>query len=394
MSIIVRPLVRAFTSWPVVVRRMLVVLLAAVMAVGALAAAAPKAYAVVTELRDALKVGVALPAPLVASGSSVVVGLNRSVNSGGAWTTDGILTPMQESGTWLSAYNGVMYGISGSGGAVAYTMSTGAALTPTLPAAAWSQMNSSWALSTSDSGAVAYDYLAAKTYLAYPPSSVPIVYGSLNAALGSSGALVWNATSGDGHPLFAVASSPTQAVGSWVAIDGIKDWAVNATQLVYAVDTGTGLQVCGRPLTSLSAAPTCVMAWAGSHTAYGADLYLVGSSAFVGVVSYATGATTWYLWNGTTVVGVQVPAGSSIDSPFLGDTAYVVVRDADSVPSFKKVNPDGTLGAGFAESRDGGVDHRGSRRRSRAHRRLGQQRRLEPDLPGLVADGVRQHAGR
>ncbi len=104
---------------------------------------------------------------------------------------------------------------------------------------------------------------------------------------------------------------------------------MNATQLIYAVDTGTGLQVCSRPLSNLAAAPTCLMAWAGSHTAYGADVSVVGSSAFVGVVSSDTGATTWYLWNGTTVVAVQVPAGSSIDSPFWGDT-YVVVRDADS----------------------------------------------------------------
>ena len=70
---------------------------------------------------------------------------------------------------------------------------------------------------------------------------------------------------------------------------------------------------------------------------------MIGSAAFVRVVSSDTGATTWYLWNGATIPAIPVPSGSSIDATFWGDT-YVVVRDADSLPTLRKVNDDGSLG--------------------------------------------------
>ncbi len=342
MAITVRTLVRTCRRWPSGLRRTLVVALAATLALGSLVATAPTAYAAVTEIRAALKVGADLPSPLVAWGTNVVAGLNRSTNTGATWTTDGTLTTMQESGTWLAGISGIMYGITGANEAVTYNTGSGAATTSAaLPVQPWSQMNGTWVLSPTVSGGTAYNY-ATQSLVGVIPASGSYVFGSLSAKLAPSNALVWKATSTDLHTIFSVASSPTSAAGAWGTIDGVKDWAVNGSQLIYTLDTGTGLQVCSRPLSNLAAAPSCLMAWAGSHGDYATDVYAVGSSAFVRVLN-GTDVSSWYLWNGATVVGVQVPTGSTIDSPFWGDT-FVVVRDADSVPSLRKVNDNGTLG--------------------------------------------------
>jgi hypothetical protein len=63
-----------------------------------------------------------------------------------------------------------------------------------------------------------------------------------------------------------------------------------------------------------------------------------------------------YVWSGsTTAAQIQLPAGFSIDQPeavpmprLYGDSAYVIVRDANTVGSVKKVAADGTLSAGFS----------------------------------------------
>lgn len=347
MSSITLAIVRAGRNWQSGARSLLILILGVALAVGVVAVTPTRAFAA-TEVRAPLPLGVDVPAPLVAYGSNLVVGAHRSTNSGGTWSSDETLTTMHESGTWTSSYNGIMYGISGPDPdqAVTYGISGGTAATYTLPVDSWTQANSSWVLSTTATGGTAYNFLTPGVTSVAPPAG-SIIYGSLSARLGLSSVLVWHATSIDSHSIFSVASSPTAGASDWVTIDGVKDWSVSVSQLVYTLDTPTGVRLCTRPLSNISPTPTdCPMVVEGARTSYSADVYLLGASTLVALVSNDTGATSWYIVTGTSSKPVQLPQGSSIDVPFEGDTAYVVVRDADSVPSIKKVNADGSLSVG------------------------------------------------
>ncbi|MGV8848851.1 MAG: hypothetical protein ACOH16_04810 [Propionibacteriaceae bacterium] len=350
MSSITRAVIRASKNWPSGARGLLIGVLGVALAVGVVAVLPTKAFAA-TELRAPLALGANIPAPLVAYGPNLVVGAHRSTNSGGAWTSDETLTTMSETGAWTSSYNSIMYGISGTKQAVTYGMSGGSTSTYQLPADdVWTQGNSAWVMSTTTTGGAAYNFLNGVGTAVSPPTG-SVVYGSLSGRLGVSSNIVWHATgSGTGsHSLFSIAPTPTDVPSPWVTIDGVKDWSVSVSQFVYTLDTPTGVQLCTRPLTNIAATPACLMVVAGARTSYGADVYLQGATALVALTSYDTGAKSWYIATGTTSsAAVQLPTGSSIDIPFEGDTAYVVVRDASSVPSMKKVNADGSLSAGPA----------------------------------------------
>ncbi len=168
--------------------------------------------------------------------------------------------------------------------------------------------------------------------------------------------MVWQGSTTDGHAVYAAADSPAVATApAWVVIDGVVKSVITATQLLYVTDTSAGVKACSKPLSNLAATAACTTVVGGTSALYVNSFDNFGTSSVISVADEATQKVTSYLWNGTTSVTVQVPAGSYLDQPtdvgyraIFGDTPYLLLRNANTVPSVVKVNADGSLGTGFA----------------------------------------------
>lgn len=351
MSSITHAAVRAARRWPVAVRGLLVLCLSALLSVG-MVAMTPTTASAVTEVRASLPGAVDASGPLAAFGANVVLGTHRSTNTGGTWALDSTLT--DTSITWSAAVNGTLIGYRPSGSAyqaVIFTIATGTTQTwalPTLPSAG---MSTTWALLTD--GGSAHDFTTGQELKASPPSTTGLTTAP-TAAIGPTGALVWQGATTSSHTVFSVATSPAATPSAWVTIDGVVKKIITATQLLYVVNTGAFVQVCARSFATFTTA-ACSTVVSGANAQFVNSFANFGATSLVEVADEGTGKVTSYLWNGSSVVTVQVPVGSWIDQPtdvashgLYGDTAFVLVRDASSVPSVKKVAADGSLSSGFA----------------------------------------------
>jgi len=345
-----RVVVRAVRDWRRAVRLLLIVALGSLFVLGSAVTGTEKAYAA-TDVRTPLAAGPTIASPFAVFGTTVVLGAYRSTNTGGGWAPDATLS----SAVWRYAGEGKLVGYTNTDStynALVFTPSSGASQTYALPASPVS-MNATWSLSYGSSGTyTAKNFLTGAT--ATPTSPSPAA--GETAQITPSGAVLWSNTAGT----FAVAPTPTDPAGAWVSIPGVRDFLATQDKLLYVTYDANKVSICSRPLISLSSAPTCAVAMSGVDYSdpNTADFTLLSFGTLtVMTATLASGSSLLpaYVWSGsTTAAQIQLPAGFSIDQPeavpmprLYGDSAYVVVRDKDTVGSIKKVNADGTLSAGF-----------------------------------------------
>lgn len=348
-----RAIVRAVQDWPRAVRLLLIVTMGSLLVLGAAVTGTVKAYAA-TDVRTPLAAGPTIASPFAVFGTTVVLGAYRSTNTGGGWAPDATLS----SAVWRYAGESKLVGYTNTGStysATVFTPSSGASSPPyPLPASPVS-MNATWSLSYGSSGSyTAHNFVSPGTD-ATPTSPSPAA--GQTAQITPSGAVLWSNTSGT----FAVAATPSATAGAWVSIPGVRDFLATQDKLLYVMYDANKVSICSRPLSSLSSAPTCAVAMSGVDYSDPnlADFTLLSfGSLTVMTATLASGSSLLpaYVWSGSGAAAqIQLPTGSSIDQPeavpmprLYGDSAYVVVRDADTVGSIKKVNADGTLSAGFS----------------------------------------------
>jgi hypothetical protein len=280
------------------------------------------------------------------------------------------LVPVRAS-AWVSYASGQLLGITDSTTAgvttryaQVYTLATGAAQQYTLPSDE-SSMGGSWMLPIGGT-TPAYNFVTGASVAVTSPSSAGIASGPF-ASLSPTGAVLWQAQTTAGHSVFASSSSPSAAPSAWTTIDGLltgfwgSSWIATGSELQYVLDIGTSIQFCRKALLNLAAAATCATAWSGSTSSYDEilpHLYNFGTSTVVDVEwnTSTTSEVRDYVWSGSTVAPIQVPSGSIVpmstagwmptgDGPYYGDSPYVLVRDANGVPTVANVKVDGSLGA-------------------------------------------------
>jgi hypothetical protein len=356
-------LLRAAKNWPKAARAFFILTLGVVLALGTVGFSAAKAYAAIPEARTAFTQGADLTGPFVASGSNIVFGAQRSTNTGASWARDTSLVPVRAS-SWASYANGQMLGLTDSTSngvltrsAVVYTVGSGASQSYVLPSDV-SSLGGSWMLPYGG-GLTAYNFVTKASATAVAPSGTPLMSGPY-ATLSPTGAVLWSAQAVDNSALFAVSASPAAAPSAWTTIAGLSggywgdSWFASATQLEYVLDTGAAIQFCQKPLSNLAAVATCATAWtapSANYTNTDATLEDFGTSTIVEVARYTSSGSEIrsYLWNGSSVLPIQLPTGSFVDQPTgagnqYGDTPFAMVRDSANVPTVRKVNADGTLG--------------------------------------------------
>ncbi len=169
-----------------------------------------------------------------------------------------------------------------------------------------------------------------------------------------TGAVVWSGLNGSNQPVVALAASPTAAAGPWVS--GAAPVWVSSNALSW-IRLGSTMDLCTRPF-DLSAEVCTVMApndgysvdhWDFSFASYG-TVGIVRRSFTVPGQSVATQVN--YVMSGSSAASLQVPSGTSWDGSVLGtclvgDTAYGTIHDSTGTTTVKRVQPDGTLAAGF-----------------------------------------------
>jgi len=369
---------RFVRNWPKAARRVLIAILASVLAVGMVAAQAPTAHAAVPEARTTIASGSASPDSFFALGSTIVSGWYglaaeggstwkgwyRSTDSGATWaadaTLDSALLPTRSSG-WSSYANGTLVGIANPAvdsttySAVTYSVASDTAHTYPLPAYPSGGLSSSWALSGDGATRQAYNFVTQQSITVSPPSGVTYFSGPF-AQLSPTGAVVWSGLTTDYHKVFAVASSPGATPAAWVTIDDFLDYwysqvVTTSTELRYLATDASGVSFCRRSLSDLAAAPSCLMMWSGLDEGSSEQLYNAGSSTIIRMKRSIPGDTedTFrnYLWNGTALIQMQndyldMPAGANSE---YGDTAYIWTLDANGAPVGQRLNSDGSLGA-------------------------------------------------
>jgi FlgD Ig-like domain len=156
-----------------------------------------------------------------------------------------------------------------------------------------------------------------------------------------------------GSNAVAYAASPSAAPSSWTHIDGLIGhsgyggaFVATQTTFLYTVVDGSGLHLCSRPLSNLSATPTCALADSGDFGVSWPTIRLQDSTALITATKTVNGVrqNVAFLWNGSSAISVQLGSLSAVNA-FRGDTPYLLVRDADQIPSVVKVNSNGTLGS-------------------------------------------------
>ncbi len=337
--------------------------LGALLALGTIGYSPAKAYAAtIPEVRTAFAPGVDITGPLVASGSTIVFGTHRSTDTGATWASDASLLPVRAS-SWSSYANGQMLGLTESvaagvttRSAIVYTVATGLAQTYTLPSDVRA-MGGSWILPL-DASTTAYNFVTKASADLVTPTGAALLSGPYSY-LSPTGAVIWSGQNTAGKSLFAVSASPTAAPSAWTAVDGLvggfwdDSWIATTSELQYAVDTGTSIQLCKSSLADL-ATSACVTAWSAASADFTSSRVTFmgfGSSTGVEITRYTTVGeeARGYLWSGSSVVPIQVPSGSALWMPggarqYYGDTPYVLVRDTNGVPAVNKLNTDGSLG--------------------------------------------------
>jgi hypothetical protein len=352
---ITRALLRAARTPRRSARDAMIMVLAAVLAVGTLALSPAKAYAAVPEVRSALHAGVDASGPFAVFGSTVLFGTSRSTNTGGTWTGDANLS----ASTWMMAVNGTFVGYATSGStytAVVYNASTGGQTTYQLPGitAAPASMGSSWALSGSGVAYSAYNFVSGGSPVALTPPSGPM--SNPAAQLTPSQKVLWTGSNGTNQPAYAVASSPTATPTAWLALDGVKGAVATPEQLVYVRATTSYFEICSRSLSDLTGAESCSPKVSGSFDFVDAQFssFALWTLVNVRMVSGSSSTYAAYIWNGSGATKIAVPAGSYMDMPSsagadtYGDTPYALFRDwTSTLPTIQRVNADGGLTAGF-----------------------------------------------
>ena len=332
-----------------------------VLAVGFVVMSPVKAYAAVPEVRTPFVQGIDVSGPLVTSGSALVFGTHRSTNAGSTWASDASLVAP----SWTSFTNGQLVGYTSATAngvttysVVTYAVSSGATQTYAVPSRPFAT-GGTWALEYYLGVTVPlYNFVTGANVAAASPTG-PTLSSGPSADLTPTGLVLWRGWTSDNHSLFATAASPTAAPSAWATIDGILNtntWVATDTDLRYVLDSDSGLQLCTRPLSSLATAPTCLVAWPGSSAGYStsyAYLYDFGATTLVSMIRIKADGSAEYrafVWNGSTVVDIQVPPGSSFSQPgnSEGDTPYAVIRDAEGVPTLRRVNLDGSLSSATA----------------------------------------------
>jgi hypothetical protein len=170
--------------------------------------------------------------------------------------------------------------------------------------------------------------------------------------LTSSNKILWHGgTTEDANELVAVTDIAAGTTGAWVPLAGYLDHEVTSTDLLYLLADTQSVRLCRRPLTSLGSAPLCVTVTTGDYTiGYTLSLASLGALTFVHIEGVQVVANKAYIASAslTAVVPVVLPSGSSVDRAVDGFSPYLIVRDANTVPSVKKVLGDGSLSTGFA----------------------------------------------
>ncbi|MBI4901849.1 MAG: hypothetical protein HY829_15430, partial [Actinobacteria bacterium] len=83
-------------------------------------------------------------------------------------------------------------------------------------------------------------------------------------------------------------------------------------------------------------------------TGYTASVRSLGTLSLVHVWNVAAGIDRAYIVSGTSVSPVQLPSGSTVFDAFRGGSPYLILQDANSVPSVSTVALDGSLTPSFA----------------------------------------------
>ena len=321
-------------------RRFRITALSALLALGVVFSQAPVAHSAATEVRTPLAVGVSIPRTKVAFGSDIVFGSLWSDDGGATWGTDPTLAEMEASGRWSLARNGPLFGLNTWNQVLAYTLSTGDLVTYPLPGGPWGGVYTSWVVGQEDATHfAAYDYVNG---VAAEITSPPGFGTGTEIRFGPTGGTVWRRSEATGEMTFSATPSPSVVPGPAVTINGVRGWEVTDTDLAYATASPSGLSFCRRPLADLTAVRCMAVALGGAYVSAWVTLHQIGSAFYL--IANNGSAYAGFLVKGTSVT----PAGSSYLGQFFdGDSGLFVSRDADDVPSIRKLMPDGTTGAGF-----------------------------------------------
>lgn len=323
--------------------------LSLLLALGGLSVAAPKAAATTT-VRVPLAAGSQASGPFAVFGEKAVLALSRSTDSGVTWNSAfGI--PLNPS----YVGEGVLVGIWGMAVDV-YTVATDSAVRYPLPGSGFIEsVNATTALVNTGAGRIAYDFATATPTTVVTPDFSGYDVGS--ASLTPGGMVAWwtETRTVPQHNMVAIATTLSGTPGPWVDLSAsgkLYSPTTTMTQLVYNLADTNGLRVCTREL-SAPTTESCTPLATGDYTAQGGGLLLSFGTTWVIAVQDANGLfSDVYRWAGGAGVKVTIPAGSTVAMPWVlnsryGDTPYLMIRDANTVPTVLKVNADGSLSPGF-----------------------------------------------
>ena len=320
------------------------VMLVVVLSVGTVALSPTKAVAAPpVAVRTALPSGQTAYGLTVDFGTTIVWDNLRSSDSGATWNADAALAA---DSYWDFVGGGTMVRYFDSGTAsteVVYTPSSGAVTTRTVPQSPMS-VNATYATYIGET------LLNTTTMVSRPltlPTGAAGVSG-LSTELTAANGLLWH---GSDATNAWVAATPNVdfAPSAWVNISAARESALLDNDFVYLLADTSAVTLCRRPLANFTTAPTCLTVANGNYSSgYVFSLTHMGSLALVSLYNIATGATKPYIASASSVAAVQLPVGSQLQNGFSGGAPYLVVRDSNTIPSVKKINLDGSLGAGFA----------------------------------------------
>jgi FlgD Ig-like domain len=137
----------------------------------------------------------------------------------------------------------------------------------------------------------------------------------------------------------------------WVQISNVADYEVTATDFFYLLATPTLATLCRRSLATFTASPTCIDVSSGDFTSgWSLTLASVGSSTLVHIQDYVGTVEIAYVvsWPLMALSPLELPTGSTLGGAVPGGSPYVVVLDADSVPTVRGVTSYGATAPSFA----------------------------------------------
>ena len=328
-------------------RSLLPLVLAPVLAIGALVVSPARAYAV-PGTSVPLPAGQTAPTTAVAFGSTIVWDTVRSTDGGATFTP---ATTLAGNYRWDFIGNGKMVraiDYPTNSIPVVYTPATDSTTTYPGIDTGYDSLNDTYAsykLSVHD--------LATNTATSLIPPSGATVSGWTHE-LSSTNALLWKGWLSDNvEDIFAASPTPTSPATPWVTIPNLTDYLVSGDDFLSVQVTTTAVTVCHRSLSAFAAAPTCKVVATGDHTgAYLASIRSMGSFYLVDLQQdNGTPVVTdnAYVLSSSlsTVTPVALPAGNVLLYELLGGSPYVVVQNADTVPVVETVAASGALTPSF-----------------------------------------------